>query len=57
MAVICIAGTSGVGTSFLVKQLASKECSPAFFEGEIGTIPKEIFESVFNGESPQKRCE
>ena len=57
MAVICIAGTSGVGTSFLVKQLASKECSPAFFEVEIGTIPKEIFESVFNGESPQKRCE
>jgi len=57
MAVICIIGTSGAGKSFLVRQLASKYCSPAFFEGEVGTIPKEIFQSVFNGELPQKRCE
>jgi deoxyadenosine/deoxycytidine kinase len=57
MATISIIGTSGVGKSFLVRQLASKECCPAFFEGEIGTIPKYVFESVFNKEPPQGRCE
>jgi len=57
MATICIIGTSGVGKSFLVRQLASKECSPAFFEGETGIIPKEVLESVFNGKNPMKRCE
>lgn len=57
MAVISIIGTSGSGKSFLVRQLASKQGSPAFFEGETGIIPKEVLESVFNGKSPMKRCE
>ena len=39
MAVISIVGTSGVGKSFLVKQLASLNCSLAFFEGELGGFP------------------
>jgi len=56
MAVISVIGTSGIGTTFLVRQLASHECSPAFLEGEEGTIPEEIFRSVFNNEPPQKRC-
>lgn len=55
MAVISVVGTSGVGKSFLVKQLSSATCSPAFFEGEEGTIPKEVLKSIFSGESPVKR--
>ena len=55
MAVISIVGTSGVGKSFLVKQLASMECLPAFFEGEEGTIPGEIFEDVFTKGDPLNR--
>lgn len=55
MAVISIVGTSGVGKSFLVKQLASMECLPAFFEGEEGTIPAEIFDDVFSKGDPCKR--
>lgn len=55
MAVISIVGTSGVGKSFLVKQLASMECLPAFFEGEEGTIPAELFEDVFTKGDPCKR--
>lgn len=55
MAVISIVGTSGVGKSFLVKQLASYDCSPAFFEGEEGTIPKEIFKDIFGKKEPLKR--
>ena len=55
MAVISVIGTGGVGKSFLVKQLASATCSPAFFEGEEGTIPKEILDSVFNSNGPRPR--
>lgn len=55
MAVISIIGTSGVGKSFLIKQLASLECMPALFEGEEGVIPNKIFESVFDNSSPVKR--
>lgn len=57
MVVISVIGTSGSGTTFLVKQLASYYNSPAFFEGEEGTIPKDVFENVFSGEDPRKRCE
>lgn len=56
MAIISIIGTSGVGKSFLVRQLSSYFSCPAFLEGEEGTIPKTIFESVFNGISPEIRC-
>ena len=55
MAVISIVGTSGVGKSFLVKQLASMECMPAFFEGEEGVIPHDILQSVFSKKDPAKR--
>lgn len=55
MAVISIVGTSGVGKSFLVKQLASMECLPAFFEGEEGTIPAEVLADVFSGKDPCDR--
>ena len=55
MAVISIVGTTGVGKSFLVKQLASLECMPAFFEGEEGVIPHEILQSVFSKKDPTKR--
>ena len=57
MTVISIIGTSGVGKSFLVKQLAAIESLPAFFEGEEGTIPKEILENVFSQENSNKRYE
>ena len=49
MAVISVVGTSGVGKSFLVRQLAALDCAPGFFEGEEGAIPDEIFKSVFTG--------
>ncbi|MFW0837892.1 MAG: AAA family ATPase [Candidatus Komeilibacteria bacterium] len=55
MALISIVGTSGVGKSFLVKQLAALTQSPAFFEGEEGTIPAEIWDSIFDGSHPLKR--
>ncbi|MBT3814245.1 hypothetical protein HOE37_01580 [Candidatus Woesearchaeota archaeon] len=48
MTILSIIGTSGVGKSFLVKQLAAIEGLPAFFEGEEGTIPKEVLENVFS---------
>ncbi len=55
MAVISIVGTSGVGKSFLVKQLAAMECLPAFFEGEEGVIPEIVLKNIFAGNSPLKR--
>jgi len=55
MPVISIDGSSGIGKSFLVKQLACLDCAPAFFEGEEGTIPNEIFESIFTKENPVRR--
>ncbi|MBT4651560.1 hypothetical protein HOC13_03495 [Candidatus Woesearchaeota archaeon] len=55
MAIISIVGTSGVGKSFLIKQLSAIECLPAFFEGEEGTIPKNILENVFSNADPSKR--
>mgnify|MGYP001595583930 CR=1 FL=1 len=45
MGIISIIGAPGVGKSFLVKQLSTLECAPAFFEGEEGTIPQEILDS------------
>ena len=57
MAVISVVGTSGVGKSFLVKQLAAATCSPALFEGEEGTVPEEILNNVFKNENPIKRWE
>ncbi|HYF28839.1 MAG TPA: hypothetical protein VEA36_00540 [Candidatus Paceibacterota bacterium] len=50
MAVISIVGTSGVGKSFLVTQLASLDCMPAFLEGEEGVIPQEVFTNIFAGD-------
>ncbi len=55
MAVVSVVGTSGVGKSFLVKQLASYYCAPAFFEGEEGTIPKKILQNVFSAKTPYDR--
>lgn len=52
MAVISIVGTSGVGKSFLIRQLSAYTSSPAFLEGEEGTIPKEILENVTNKNRP-----
>jgi len=57
MSVISIIGTSGVGKSFLVKQLSSFNNFPAFFEGEDGVIPKEILANIATEESPVKRWE
>jgi deoxyadenosine/deoxycytidine kinase len=50
MAVISIVGTSGVGKSFLVQQLAALENLPAFFEGEEGVLPPEILERIHSKE-------
>ena len=50
MAVISVVGTSGVGKSFLVTQLASLDCMPAFLEGEEGVIPQEVFTNIFEGD-------
>jgi deoxyadenosine/deoxycytidine kinase len=52
MAVIAIVGTSGVGKSFLVRQLASLENLPAFLEGEEGVIPEEVFADVWEKKNP-----
>lgn len=57
MTLISITGTTGTGKSFLVKQLASETCSPAFFEGEEGTIPEKILKNVFEAKNPIKRWE
>lgn len=57
MAVISIIGTSGVGKSMLVKQLASLNCAPAFFEGEDGVWPQEILENIFSQGDPMVRWE
>ena len=54
MTIISIVGTSGVGKSFLVKRLASLDCLPAFFEGEEGVIPQEIFENIFEGDTVER---
>jgi deoxyadenosine/deoxycytidine kinase len=56
MAVISIIGTSGVGKSFLVSQLASLNGMPAFLEGEEGVIPHEMFSNIFEGK-PRSRYE
>ena len=55
MSLISIVGTSGVGKSFLVKQLAALNCMPAFFEGEEGVIPNEMFDGIFSDEDPVGR--
>lgn len=55
MKTIAIVGTSGVGKSFLVKQLSIAFSSPAFFEGEEGTFPEDLLENIFSGESPIER--
>lgn len=44
-----------MGKSFLIKQLAAIECLPAFFEGEEGTIPKEILENIFSDDDSSMR--
>ncbi len=54
MAVISIVGTSGVGKSFLVAQLAALNGMPAFLEGEEGVIPEEIFTNVFSNDPVQR---
>jgi len=55
MAVIAVVGTSGIGKSLLVRQLAAFYNAPAFFEGEEGTIPHDVLNSVFKSKSPEKR--
>jgi len=55
MVVIGVVGTSGVGKSLLVKQLASFYNDPAFFEGEEGVIPSAVLSSVFSSQSPVMR--
>ncbi len=55
MPVISIIGTSGVGKSFLVRQLASLDCCPGFFEGEEGVIPTEILDGIATEDSPMER--
>lgn len=55
MTIISIIGVSGVGKSYLVKQLASLECAPAFLEGEEGVLPEEILKDVFQKTDPVKR--
>lgn len=55
MTVISIVGTSGVGKSFLTKQLASLTSCPAFFEGEEGTISKKILKQVVSNSNPVER--
>lgn len=57
MALISITGTSGVGKSFLTKQLSSLLCVPVILEGEVGTIPQWVFEDVFSKSSTVKRWE
>lgn len=55
MPVISVVGAPGVGKSFLVRQLASVTSSPAFFEGEEGTIPPEIWADIVKKGDPVRR--
>jgi deoxyadenosine/deoxycytidine kinase len=52
MAVISIVGTSGVGKSFLARQLAALECSPVFLEGEEGVIPEDVMKLIVSKKDP-----
>lgn len=52
MTVISIIGTSGVGKSLLVRQLAALENAPCFLEGEEGVIPPEIMEKITDRSDP-----
>ena len=53
MAVISVIGAPSVGKSFLVRQLACKNCLPVFFEGESGIFPKKVLKYL-NGEKDTK---
>ncbi|MDQ3075877.1 MAG: deoxynucleoside kinase [bacterium] len=55
MSIYAFIGPSGAGKSFLVKQLSALTSSPAFFEGEIGSIDNDILESIENATNPYKR--
>ena len=44
--VIAFIGAPGVGTSFLTKQMASKNCCPGFFEGEEGVFTDEAINKI-----------
>jgi len=52
MVSIGICGASGCGKSLLVKQLASLNCSPALFEGEVGTFPSAILRKIIDKSDP-----
>ena len=46
-----------MGKSFPARQLAALNHLPVLLEGEEGTIPEEILDSVFSKEDPQERFE
>lgn len=52
MTVISIIGTSGVGKSLLVRQLAAIESAPCFLEGEEGAIPSEVLQLIMDKSDP-----
>lgn len=55
MSIVAITGASGIGKSFLAKQLCSYLSVPVILEGEEGTIPNWVFKNVFSGEDPTER--
>jgi len=52
MTSIAFVGTSGVGKSLLVRQLAALKNLPCILEGEEGVIPPGIFELIISRKDP-----
>lgn len=54
MGIISVVGTSGVGKTFLVRQLSALDSCPCFLEGEEGVIPNNVWKTLLK-DSPIPR--
>jgi len=53
--VIAFIGAPGVGTSFLIKQMACRYCRPCFLEGEEGIFTQSVLDVINNKEDSPER--